>query len=99
MNPKYLWTLILLLATASVSSQTFQLFAEDFDDDYAGSFLLNSAGPGDSIGNNQWIINDSYTGGFGYPNTPSQLMVESGTIGGAPIPPIFMCMMWKQHLR
>ncbi|HQU76190.1 MAG TPA: gliding motility-associated C-terminal domain-containing protein [Chitinophagales bacterium] len=84
MNPKYLWTLILLLATASVSSQTFQLFAEDFDDDYAGSFLLNSAGPGDSIGNNQWIINDSYTGGFGYPNTPSQLMVESGTIGGAP---------------
>ncbi|MBP9880968.1 MAG: hypothetical protein KBF44_12720, partial [Chitinophagales bacterium] len=64
--------------------QTFQLFTEDFNVP-SGSFTLNTAGPGGvATGTNKWIINDSYTGGFGYPNTTSQELTETGTIGGAP---------------
>lgn len=37
------------------------------------------------MGTNKWIINDSYEGGFGYPNTTTQDLTEFGTIGGAPM--------------
>ncbi|MBK8681166.1 MAG: gliding motility-associated C-terminal domain-containing protein [Bacteroidetes bacterium] len=80
----YLICICLFVFSNRLHAQTFQLFSEDFDIDYSGSFILNSAGPGDSVGSNQWIINDSYTGGFGYPNTTSESLTESGTIGGAP---------------
>ncbi|MBC8045325.1 MAG: gliding motility-associated C-terminal domain-containing protein [Fimbriimonadaceae bacterium] len=80
-----LYAFIFLVCISSVlSAQTFQLYAEDFDLDYAGSFILNTAGPGDSIGTNSWIINDSYDGGFGYPNTTPQDSAVGGTIGLAP---------------
>jgi hypothetical protein len=84
MKKIYLIALALLCVIPAVNAQTFQLFAEDFDVDYSGTFLLNTGGPGDSTGNNRWIINNSYAGGFGYPTTPGQDEVESGTIGGAP---------------
>lgn len=80
----YLVCTCVCILTEALHAQTFQLFSEDFDVDYTGSFILNTAGPGDSAGTNQWIINNSYTGGFGYPNTTSQSETESGTIGGAP---------------
>jgi len=79
-----IYTLLLFCAiTFGLQAQTFQLYTEDFNT-YAGSFVLNSAGPGAGTGTNKWIVNDSYTGGFGYPNTTSQEETVSGTIGGAP---------------
>ncbi|HNV98359.1 MAG TPA: hypothetical protein PKL06_03245, partial [Chitinophagales bacterium] len=63
------------------------MFTEDFNTG-GGSFTLNTPGPGGApLGTNKWIINDSYTGGFGYPNTTTQDLTESGTIGGAPMSP------------
>ncbi|MBC8172770.1 MAG: gliding motility-associated C-terminal domain-containing protein [Chitinophagales bacterium] len=80
-----LYTALLFISCFQiVSAQTFQLFTEDFDLDYAGSFTINSAGPGDSIGTNKWIVNDSYDGAFEYPNTTPQDSVVGGTIGLAP---------------
>lgn len=83
-----LYTLLIGLTCALSSfGQTFQLYTEDFNTGGA-SFILNSAGPaGAALGTNQWVINDSYTGGFGYPNTTTQDLTESGTIGGAPTSP------------
>lgn len=76
--------LVLFFISATLAAQTFQIYTEDFDEDYGGSFILNSAGPSDSIGTNKWVINNSYTGGFGYPNTTPQDSVVGGTIGFAP---------------
>ena len=81
---KFYTTILCFLAAFSLEAQTFQLFTEDFNVP-SGSFTLNTAGPGGvATGTNKWIINDSYTGGFGYPNTTSQELTETGTIGGAP---------------
>lgn len=80
-----LYTLIVgLIMSATLAGQTFQLFTEDFNVP-TGSFILNTPGPGGAaVGTNKWVINNSYTGGFGYPNTTTQDLTESGTIGGAP---------------
>lgn len=83
MTKLYAILLSFLFIFTCLQSQTFQLYTEDFNA-YAGSFLLNTAGPGAGSGNNKWIVNDSYEGGFGYPNTTSQDSTVSGTIGLAP---------------
>jgi len=81
----YTTLLICILVTTGIQAQTFQLYTEDFNVP-GGAFLLNTAsGPGGvPVGTNKWITNNSYTGGFGYPNTTTQDLTESGTIGGAP---------------
>ena len=65
-------------------AQTFQLYTEDFNGPVT-TFSLNTPGPGGvPTGSNKWVVNNSYTGGFGYPNTTTEDMTVSGTIGGAP---------------
>ena len=81
---KFYTTLLCIMVLFGVKAQTFQLFTEDFNLPTA-TFTLNTAGPaGVASGTNKWIINNSYTGGFGYPNTTTQDLTVSGTIGGAP---------------
>lgn len=74
-----------IFSAAGLEAQTFQLFTENFEA-YSGSFVLNADdGPGGAAsGNNRWIVNNSYSGGFGYPNTTPEDSTVSGTIGGAP---------------
>lgn len=81
---KFYASCLFVLIITSVQAQTFQIFTEDFDIDYAGSFILNTSGIGDSIGTNKWIINNDYSGGGAYPNTTPQDSVVGGTIGLAP---------------
>ncbi|MEZ5013000.1 MAG: gliding motility-associated C-terminal domain-containing protein [Chitinophagales bacterium] len=83
MHKLYTTLLIGISIISSVQAQTFELFTEDFNTPTA-SFLLNTPGPGTGTGTNQWVINNSYTGGFGYPNTTTQDITAGGTIGGAP---------------
>ena len=80
----YTLLLSVFIFAVSSSAQTFQLFTEGFEGPTYG-FTLNTTGPGSSpLGSNKWIINNSYTGGFGYPNTTPEDSTVSGTIGGAP---------------
>lgn len=80
---KFYTTLLCIMVLFGVKAQTFQLFTEDFNLPTA-TFTLNTAGPaGVASGTNKWIINNSYTGGFGYPNTTTQDLTAR-TIGGAP---------------
>jgi gliding motility-associated-like protein len=82
---RFYTTLLLFgLTMLGLNAQTFQLYTEDFNGATA-SFILNSTGPGGAVGTNKWVINDSYEGGFGYPNTTTQDLTEFGTIGGAPM--------------
>ncbi|MBC7864441.1 MAG: gliding motility-associated C-terminal domain-containing protein [Bacteroidia bacterium] len=64
-------------------SQSSQLFIEDFQSPTNG-FTLNSGGPAPNSGNNQWIVNNQYSGAPTYPNTMPQDSTYSGTIGFAP---------------
>ncbi len=86
MTKIYTTLLFSLFIFTGLQAQTFQLYTEDFNA-FGGSFLLNTAGPGVGSGNNKWIVNDSYTGGFGYPNTTPEDSTVSGTIGFAPYSP------------
>ncbi|MFI5173115.1 MAG: hypothetical protein ACHQFW_12040, partial [Chitinophagales bacterium] len=81
----YTTLLLFVFAALGLGAQTFQLYTEDFNGPAPG-FTLNTPGPGGAAsGTNQWVINDSYAGGFGYPNTTTQDLTEFGTIGGAPM--------------
>jgi gliding motility-associated-like protein len=65
------------------AQQTIILFTETFEN-YNGSFILNTSGPGANTGDNVWIINNDYNGQGIYPNTTRQDSVTSGTITNAP---------------
>ena len=80
----YTALLVFSFTIVGLKAQTFQLYTEDFNG-LTAPFILNSTGPGGAVGTNKWIINDSYEGGFGYPNTTTQDLTEFGTIGGAPM--------------
>ncbi len=66
-----------------LKAQSIQLFTEDFQTG-GSSFTQNGAGPSSDIGNNQWIINNQYSGVPTYPNTMPEDSTYSGTIGSAP---------------
>jgi len=66
-----------------LKAQSIQLFTEDFQTG-GSSFTLNGAGPGSALGNNQWMVNNQYSGVPTYPNTMRQDSTYSGTIGSAP---------------
>ncbi len=81
----YTTLLAVALGITCLQAQTFQLYTEDFNSPTT-TFTLNTSGPAaGTVGSNRWVINNSYTGGFGYPNTPTEDLTESGTIGGAPM--------------
>jgi len=64
-------------------AQDIQLAIEDFQTG-GGSFTLNTGGPGSNTGNNQWIVNNQYSGAPTCPNTISEDSTYGGTIGFAP---------------
>lgn len=66
-----------------LKAQSIQLFTEDFQTG-GSSFTQNGSGPGSNTGNNQWIINNLYSGVPTYPNTMREDSTYSGTIGNAP---------------
>ncbi|MBI3509358.1 MAG: gliding motility-associated C-terminal domain-containing protein [Bacteroidetes bacterium] len=57
--------------------------SEDFQSG-GGNFTLNGNGPGSNFGNNQWIVNNQYSGAPTYHNTMSEDSTYSGTISFAP---------------
>ena len=73
----------LFVATLAPAQQVIQLFSENFNTP-PHKFSLNTTSLGGPIGNNDWIVNNEYTGTPNYPNTPDQNQVVAGTITGAP---------------
>jgi len=72
----------IILATAGFSQNT-QLFSENFESG-GGLWILNGGGIGSNTGTNEWIINNSYNGGAGYPNTINEDSTFGGNISFAP---------------
>ena len=80
----FFWVSIFVFAVLSdVSAQTVLVYSEDFEDG-PGSFSLNTGSVGDSLGTNQWIVNDEYNGQPIYPNTISQANTVGGSINFGP---------------
>ncbi len=79
---KTLYTLLLTAFTFYVASaqQQILLLTETFENG-TNTFDFNTGGVGTNSGNNQWIVNNDYTG---TPNTPPQDSIVSGQINGAP---------------
>ena len=71
------------LSCIILHSQNLLLFSENFQTG-GGTFTLNGAGPGSNTGNNQWIVNNQFSGAPTYPNTFTQDSTYSGTISFAP---------------
>lgn len=67
----------------TIKAQDFILYTEGFE---TGSSIFTniSGGLGSNTGNNQWIVNDNYTGIPTYTNTLRQDSTVSGTINNAP---------------
>jgi len=74
---------LLLVLSFSVRGQDVLLLNEDFETGGA-SFALNTGSVGSNSGDNQWIVNASYTGAPTYPNTTPQDQTNGGTISFAP---------------
>lgn len=72
-----------LLAAVHVRGQDIQLLFENFEFGGAG-WILNGDGVGTNTGDNQWIINNVYSGAPTYPNTTTQDITTGGTIGFGP---------------
>jgi len=75
--------LLLLAFSALIQAQDILLFNEDFESGGVG-FALNTGGVGSNSGNNQWIVNNQYSGAPTYPNTTQQNNTNGGTISFAP---------------
>jgi gliding motility-associated-like protein len=71
------------LSCIILNSQNLLLFSENFQTG-GGTFTLNGSGPGSNTGNNQWIVNNQFSGAPTYPNTFTQDSTYSGTISFAP---------------
>ena len=74
---------LFFVSCSLLKAQSIQLFTEDFQTG-GGSITQNGVGFGSNGGNNQWIVNNQYTGTTPYPNTIRQDSTYNGTIGGAP---------------
>ncbi|HWB62826.1 MAG TPA: hypothetical protein VG603_04890, partial [Chitinophagales bacterium] len=80
---KFYFLFLLVLAAAFTQAQQILLYSETFENG-SNDFLFDSVGPGSNTGNNNWVVNNLYTGQPQYPNTPGEDSVVSGTIFGAP---------------
>lgn len=65
------------------AQQQILLMTETFDLG-PSSFYIDSSGVGTNTGNNDWVINNSYSGAPNYPDTKPEDSVVSGQISGAP---------------
>lgn len=80
----YLFLVILLLSSV-FQAQNIQLFAEDFNSGSGATFTLNRDTNFPNTGDNQWIINNQFSGVPLYGNTIAQDSIAGGgTISGAP---------------
>lgn len=84
---KHLYTIAIIIGCILVGKQSvaqdFILYTEGFE--LSPSVITNAPlGLGSNTGNNQWIINDNYTGVPTYANTLPQDSTVSGTINNAP---------------
>ncbi|MFM7618432.1 MAG: gliding motility-associated C-terminal domain-containing protein [Bacteroidota bacterium] len=79
----YVLFVLAWLSAHDLSSQDILLFNEDFESPVIG-FSLNTAGPSSNSGNNQWVVNNVYSGAPTYPNTTAQNVTNGGTISFAP---------------
>ncbi|MGB3946888.1 MAG: gliding motility-associated C-terminal domain-containing protein [Bacteroidia bacterium] len=73
----------LFVFTSIIKGQDIQLFTEDFQSG-GSSFTLNTAELSSNSGNNQWVVNNMYSGVPLYANTSSQDSTYGGTIAYAP---------------
>ncbi len=81
---KHIYTLLALLSFTTTSQSQTTLFSEDFETGSSTQFNLNTTTLGGTTNDNQWVINNSYTGGSGtftclgfpftftVPNAPAQ---------------------------
>ncbi|MDZ4823794.1 MAG: gliding motility-associated C-terminal domain-containing protein [Flavobacteriales bacterium] len=67
----------------SLNAQDILLLTENFELGGA-SFVLNGAELSSNTGDNQWIVNNQFTGNVDYPNTTDQNNTNGGTISYAP---------------
>ncbi len=72
-----------LFITVLVIGQPSQLYFQNFETGL-GSFTINNGAVGGNTGTNEWIWNNSYTGGGIYPNTMSEDSTFGGSISYAP---------------
>jgi len=72
-----------VFAAFLAGAQNVQIFSENFETG-GFTFSLNAAGVGTNSGTNQWIVDNSYTGGGAYPPTMSEDSTYGGTISFAP---------------
>lgn len=70
-------------ALTGLHAQNILLYSEDFESPNV-TFTLNGTGPGSNSGNNQWILNNQYSGAPTYQNTYPEDSTYSGTISFAP---------------
>lgn len=78
-----LFAALSLLFAGATFAQPSQLYFQNFEGG-PGSFTLNNGVVGANTGTNEWIWNNSYTGGGAYPNTMSEDSTFGGNISYAP---------------
>ena len=76
--------LFALQFTHTSAQQVIQLYYEDFNGGTPGFTLNTATNVSTATGPNQWIINNNYSGGGLYQDTPDETQTQSGTIAGAP---------------
>jgi gliding motility-associated-like protein len=83
MKIKHLIVVFFTLLAYAGFSQNTQIFSENFESG-GGLWILNGGGIGTNTGTNEWIVNNSYNGGAGYPKTMSEDSTFGGSISFAP---------------
>lgn len=68
---------------AVLCAQDILLFNEDFEGNNS-AFTVNTDGSGSNTGDNQWVVNNAYSGAPTYLNTTPQNQTNGGTISFAP---------------
>lgn len=80
MKKLYILLLSIFFSGILFAQQPILLLTETFENGTTG-FDFTSGGVGTNTGTNNWVINNNYSGGGIYPDTPSQ----DSTVGGATI--------------
>lgn len=84
MKVKYVQLIIVALLFAVEANSQHQMYFENFEG-ITNTFTLNdSIKSKKGYGNNQWIVNNIYTGGLNVPNTLNEDSTFGGTISYAP---------------
>ncbi len=82
-NKTFFLGIFFLMIASRVFTQDILLLTENFETG-GPAFTLNAPDLGSNTGDNQWIVNNAYTGNVNYPNTTQQNNTNGGTISFAP---------------